>query len=136
VLESAATDPMLLVSLHIVDILDMGFGANLDYRISRRFGFDSEINLSPGSWRIRGESRTVEGLFGIRYGFRQQRWGVFAKLRPGFVYYDKARPELNSQLLGNLTRFAFDVGPSFEYYPSRRSTFRLDIGTTLRVNLL
>jgi hypothetical protein len=107
-----------------------GLGANFDYRISRRFGFDSEINLFPGSWGIRGKSRTVEGLFGIRYGFRQQKWGVFAKLRPGFVYYDKARPELNSQLLGNLTRFAFDVGQSFEYYPSRRSTFRLDIGTT------
>lgn len=108
-----------------------GLGVNLGYGISRRFAFDSEFNFFPGSWGNQGKSRAVQGLVGLKYGFRQQNWGVFAKLRPGFVYYEKARPQLDSQLLGNLTRFAFDVGGILEYYPSRHSTVRLDIGTTM-----
>ena len=32
----------------------------------------------------------VEGLFGVRMGVRTGHVGVFAKIRPGFIYYESA----------------------------------------------
>jgi len=56
---------------------------------------------------------------------------VFAKVRPGFIYYENALPVQGDAGTGSLTRFAADLGGIVEYYPERNSTFRFDVGTTV-----
>ena len=73
----------------------------------------------------------TEGLFGARVGERWQNWGVFAKVRPGFIYYEDAVQKLGDANTSSLTRFATDFGAVAEIYPNRNSTLRFDVGTTL-----
>jgi hypothetical protein len=73
----------------------------------------------------------VEGLFGVRMGVRTEHVGVFAKIRPGFIYYESALPTREATAQGSLTRFAADLGGIIEYYPRRNTTWRVDVGTTL-----
>jgi hypothetical protein len=104
-----------------------GLGANFTYNFTRGGGFDSTLNFIPGQ---QGSSPMMEGLFGVRMGIRTEKVGVFAKVRPGFIYYENALPVLGETGTGSLTRFAVDLGGIVEYYPERNSTFRFDIGTT------
>jgi hypothetical protein len=64
-------------------------------------------------------------------GARTERFGVFAKIRPGFIYYENAVPIRGEKSQGSLSRFAADVGGIVEYYPKRNTTWRFDVGTTL-----
>jgi hypothetical protein len=105
-----------------------GFGTNFGYNFSRGIAFDSTLNFIPAQ---QGSKPMTEGLFGIRIGGSTEHVGVFAKLRPGFIYYDNAQPIQGVASQGNLTRFATDAGAIVEYYPNRRSTLRFDVGTTL-----
>jgi hypothetical protein len=112
-------------------IYNAGFGFNFGRRISRSFWFDSEFNFFPSAKGEQEKGGARQGLFGLKYGMRKENWGIFLKMRPGFVYYKKALLELDRPDLGSLTRFALDVGTIVEYYPSRHSALRLDIGSTL-----
>jgi hypothetical protein len=105
-----------------------GMGLNFDWNPTRGFGFDSSVNLLPGQG---GASPMIEGLFGVKMGHRWNSWGLFGKIRPGFIYYDKAVAELGQTNTTSLTRFATDFGAIAEVYPSRNSTLRFDVGTTL-----
>jgi hypothetical protein len=73
----------------------------------------------------------MEGLFGVKMGMRFNHFGVFGKVRPGFIYYQEAMPGGGDYTPNSLTRFAGDLGGVFEYYPNYASTFRLDAGTTV-----
>jgi hypothetical protein len=105
-----------------------GLGGNFDYNITRGVGLDSTLNFIPGQ---QGTQPMMEGLFGVRLGARFEHFGVFAKVRPGFIYYENALPIQGETGTGSLTRFAADVGAIVEYYPERNSTLRFDVGTTL-----
>jgi hypothetical protein len=105
-----------------------GLGLNLGYNFTRGFGFDSTLNFIPGQ---QGTQPMMEGLFGVRMGVRAQKFGVFAKIRPGFIYYSNALPVQGETSTTSLTRFAADLGGIFEYYPERNSTLRFDVGTTV-----
>ena len=63
----------------------------------------------------------MQGLFGVRMGPRFEHVGVFGKIRPGFIYYDKAMPGGGNPNPTSLTRFAWDVGGIVEVYPRRES---------------
>lgn len=105
-----------------------GLGVNLDYNFTRGVAFDSTLNVIPGQ---QGTQPMLEGLFGIRMGARYEHFGVFAKIRPGFIYYKNALSVQGDTAATSLSRFAADVGGIIEYYPARNSTLRLDVGTTL-----
>jgi hypothetical protein len=104
-----------------------GVGLDLDYRLTRLVYLGSEFNFFPGT----GERGAVEeGLLGAKVGHTARSWGVFTQLRPGFVHYDKTLVAGSSSEYEDATRFAFDVGGSVEYYASRHSTIRFNVGTT------
>ena len=103
-------------------------GANFTYNFTRGIGFDSTLNFIPGQ---QGSQPMMEGLFGIRMGVRTEKFGIFGKVRPGFIYYENAVPVQGEATTGSLTRFAADVGGIVEYYPERNSTVRFDVGTTV-----
>jgi hypothetical protein len=105
-----------------------GFGFNFAYDLSRRFALDSTVNLLPGQ---NGSAPMTEGLFGARFGERFEHWGIFAKIRPGFIYYESAYPGGGVTTSESLTRFAWDVGGIIEAYTHGGGTFRLDLGTTM-----
>ncbi len=105
-----------------------GLGTNVTYNFTRGVGFDSTVNFIPGQ---QGSKPMMEGLFGVRMGVRAEKLGVFAKVRPGFIYYENAVPIQGETGTGSLTRFAADLGGIVEYYPEHNSTVRFDVGTTV-----
>jgi len=105
-----------------------GFGTGFGYNFSRAIAFDSTLNFIPSQ---QGTKPLMQGLFGVRVGARTEHVGVFAKVRPGFIYFENAQSVQGENSQTSLTRFATDVGGIVEYYPKHNSTFRLDVGTTL-----
>ena len=89
----------------------------------------------------------MTGLFGVKAGTRTEHFGLFAKVRPGFLTFDNAlRAEtilvtpgplgfpigtISSLRFGRLTQPALDLGGVVEYYPARHWAFRWDMGDTL-----
>jgi hypothetical protein len=108
-------------------VTETGIGLDVDYRLTRLVYMDSEFNFFPGTG---GRGAVQEGLLGVKVGHTARSWGVFTQLRPGFIHYDKALVPGSSDDYEDTTRFAFDVGGSVEYYASRRSTIRFNMGTT------
>jgi hypothetical protein len=106
-----------------------GIGVTYGYRILPSVFFDSELDYFPVGNSNSGPS--FEGLFGAKIGRQGRNWGVFCKVRPGFIYYDKAWPGRDAKEYDSLSRFALDAGGVVEVYPNRRSTLRFDFGTTL-----
>jgi hypothetical protein len=100
-----------------------GMGVGFDYRLTRLLYFDSEYNVFPAD-------SVQEALFGLRMGRRFGSWGLFSQLRPGLIHYDSARVPGTTRY-DSMTRFAFDVGGSAEYYASNHSVLRFRVGTTL-----
>jgi hypothetical protein len=106
-----------------------GIGFPFGYRIFEHTHFDGEINYFPSEMHAGAPS--VEGLFGAKVGLQGQKWGMFGKVRPGFIYYRNAWSGGQTAHFKDLSRFALDMGGAFEVYPSRRSTLRFDFGSTL-----
>jgi hypothetical protein len=108
-----------------------GFGVNLAYRITNHLWFDSDTNFFPGLGSLGEKGHTIEGLYGPRYGLTRKSWSLYLKLRPGFIYYDKTLASESGDNFTSATRFAFDVGPVFEWHTSPHSAIRIDAGTTV-----
>ena len=94
------------------------------------------IDLTLGHLR-----RRTDGFFGVKFGTRGSRYGGFGKVRPGFTHLtdegvtctgaDCARILLPARLDRYRTEFALDVGAGFEFFPSRRTVARVDLGDTI-----
>jgi hypothetical protein len=108
-----------------------GAGFTFDYRVSRFVSFDSEYNLFPGTGKTGKSGGAQEVLAGLKVGRTFRSWGLFSQVRPGFIHFDKTLVPGSSTDYESTTRFALDLGGSVEYYASRRSTFRFNLGTTL-----
>ena len=109
-----------------------GAGFTFNYRFARYVYLDSEVDFLPGSgggFNQRGGAR--EALLGLKIGHTGRTWGVFSQVRPGFIHYDKTLVVGSSTSYQSATRFALDLGGTLEYYPTRHSTVRLKMGTTL-----
>lgn len=105
-----------------------GIGVGYGYRFFKYVYFDGEVNYFGGG---SDGGPTLEGLFGAKVGHQGKNWGLFGKVRPGFIYYEKAWTGGQSAKWDDLSRFVWDTGGVFEVYPSKRSTLRLDVGTTI-----
>lgn len=124
--------------------LAVGFGGRLGYNLSRYLAFEAEVNFFPRDRDLEG-GRKIQSVFGLRAGKRFEKFGIFAKARPGFVHSSKGNYELiPGALCGAIsppsitcfsavsrTNFAFDLGGVFELYPSKRTIIRFDTGDTL-----
>jgi len=105
-----------------------GTGFNFNYNFARVFAFDSVVNFLPSQ---QGTQGMVQGLFGVKPGERWKHWGLFAKVRPGFLYYNEAWPGGGATTTGSLSRFVWDFGGVTEFYTRHNGTLRVDVGTTL-----
>lgn len=117
------------------DIQDtlLGGGIRLGYYIINNLAVEAEGNIFKRPSDLKG--RRSEGLFGIKWGRRSERAGVFAKVRPGFMRFDNiltfVRSPLNNVQQKTNVYFALDVGGVVEVYPTRRSMIRFDFGDTI-----
>ncbi len=115
-----------------------GLGGYATYRFWRVLYFDGDVIYFPqdthGSTNLYG-GPVLQGLFGVKGGIRRNHFGFFGKVRPGFQSYAQALERITSQPSGTLdysygrsTNFALDLGGIVEFYPSERSTLRIEAG--------
>jgi hypothetical protein len=128
------------------DRTEPGLGGRLTWDLSPRLAVEGEFTVFPRDRRvgsnqvIRGDARKNQGLFGVKAGYRSDRWGVFGKVRPGFVRFEKFvyRSDVvciaifppPAACLTSFTAAALDLGGVVEVYPSNRLVVRLDAGST------
>jgi hypothetical protein len=113
-------------------VSDSGVGSRVTYNLSDNFGLETEFNFFPER-RLNfanltsGDSRRMQGLFGAKYGVRSEKFGIFGKIRPGFIRFGEGEVVAGSAA----TEFALDIGGVVELYPTRPVALRFDIGNTL-----
>ena len=113
-------------------VSDNGVGGRVGYNLSDNFGLETEFNFFPQE-RLNFangssiDSRRMQGLFGAKYGVRSEKFGIFGKIRPGFIRFGEGdiTPGVSA------TEFALDIGGVFELYPTRPVALRFDVGNTL-----
>jgi hypothetical protein len=123
-----------------------GFGGRFGYDVAT-FGAgkyvvtaESELNYFPGTQYFldsRRQGRVFQGLFGAKIGRKFNKFGIFAKARPGFTQYTNGKQVVtgtNSNPIFQAkseTNFATDVGGVLEFYPSKKLVTRFDFGDTI-----
>ena len=110
---------------------DGGPGLRFTYNLNQYIGLEAEGNMLPQT-REGGGNNETQGFFGVRAGLHKEKFGVFAKARPGFTTFNLLgiNPGVNAFEQGH-TRFAMDVGGVFEYYPTQHISLRVDAGDTM-----
>jgi hypothetical protein len=120
---------------------EYGFGGRFGYNFSKYFALEAEGNFFPRDRHVEG-GRKIQGVFGVKAGKRFEKFGVFAKVRPGFIRFEKGDyvfvggPAVFPPLLSSFrpvarTNFAVDLGGIVELYPSKRTIIRFDAGDTI-----
>ena len=95
--------------LHKIDEAPVGVSGRLFLNFTPSVALDVEVTRYP---------RKTSVLTGTKIGKRFDRFGVFGKARAGMWHFDRAH-------------VAADIGGVFEYYPSRRTAIRIDLGDTI-----
>ncbi|MBA3242752.1 MAG: outer membrane beta-barrel protein, partial [Acidobacteria bacterium] len=114
-----------------------GFGGRFTYNLTDNFALEAEGNFFPtkSSPNISVGGRAVQAQFGVKAGKRFERFGVFAKARPGFISFGEAVTFTEGQTvvpggptftfpiarLERKTHLSVDLGGVLEFYPSRRT---------------
>ncbi len=102
--------------------------------------WDSEVSFLPGDRFVftpRSNGRVVQGFSGLKIGRKWEKFGIFAKARPGFVQYTRGRQGVTGTNANPFftsereTNAAFDAGGIVEFYPTKRITARFDAGDTI-----
>ena len=123
--------------------LRFGFNAtdNLAFEVEgnfyprRRYGIDTAVGGYP-----------AQAQAGVKYGRRFERFGLFAKARPGVVTFSSVAEVSgyesftfggqtffipNFRQATSKTYFSMDVGGVLEFYPTKRILTRFDVGDTM-----
>jgi hypothetical protein len=128
---------------------ELGLGGRLTYNLNKHVALEGAGFLFPRGCHFCAqgtEGRITEGLFGVKVGKRFEKWGIFAKARPGVISFSEGK--INTVFVtgvpvtslgvfpfefqtSRLTTPAFDVGGVLEFYPSKRIITRLDFGSTI-----
>ena len=137
-----------------------GLGGRFTYNVNKHLALEAAGYFYPGHCpSCLGETtgHVVEGLFGVKVGKRFQKWGVFAKARPGFMSFGNSAFNVSPLTImgtsrgqiqcygppstgtlpcfrieeNRLTAPVLDLGGVLEFYPSRRIVVRIDGGDTI-----
>jgi hypothetical protein len=123
-----------------------GFGGRVTYNVNDHVAVEAESNLyltSQSQTYLTG-GKAEQMQFGVKVGKRFENFGVFAKVRPGFISFGEAlkvtqlpvvtggvTDVVNTFTNERKTHFTTDVGGVLELYPSRRVLVRFDFGDTI-----
>jgi len=127
-----------------------GLGARATFNVTPWLGVEGEYQFIPddviettsalpgGSvLGLRYERRRQTALFGVKAGYRGDRVGVFARVRPGFTVLSDRGVDCLGDVCALVLlampdyrpEFAVDVGGVLEFYPSPRWLARVDVGS-------
>jgi hypothetical protein len=121
------------------DSTQAGIGARVTYNFNRSIAAEGEINFLPQEqFILGGTGNAIQAQFGVKVGKRFEKFGVFAKVRPGFISVDDVGqlipgpivPGISSFKIERQTLFTIDAGGVLELYPSRRIVVRFEAGDT------
>lgn len=116
-----------------------GLGGYFSYRFYGVFYADGDLLYFPqgtSSATPQDGGTILQGLFGLKGGIRRNHFGFFGKVRPGFNSYSAALTSQNTftepptSAYARSTNFVLDLGGIVEFYPSERSTLRIEVGDT------
>ncbi|MCW5961632.1 MAG: outer membrane beta-barrel protein [Pyrinomonadaceae bacterium] len=139
---------------------EYGIGGRFTYNFNKNIALETEVNYFPvdrlsrtgrESARIIGtneffrrsvepQGRKFQAVAGPKIGIRGKKFGVFGKVRPGIFYVERmpviellsiSNPGLIAASEKKSTFFTLDVGGVVEYYPSKNTVLRFDIGDTI-----
>lgn len=131
---------------------ELGVGGRFTFNFTNNIAVEAEANffreikrppdmIGVGIKIDQPGGRKFQAVFGPKFGVRREKFGIFGKVRPGFIRLDKYNvihsvfnePPFFSVLTGveSATFFNIDIGGVLEYYPSRRAVFRVDVGDTI-----
>lgn len=126
---------------------EAGVGGRVTYNITDSFAVEAEGSFYPtrSRYTLTTGGRAVQGQFGVKFGKRFERFGLFAKARPGLISFGNVATvsgTLTDTFAGNTftfpvfeqrrkTHFTTDLGGVLEFYPSRKIVTRFDFGDTL-----
>ena len=121
-------------------VTTMGFGGRVGYNVNRHLALEAEASYLPKkNFNEVFQSRRTQVLAGLKAGRRWEKVGVFAKARPGAMFFSEYgmrgvctfTPGRNECFDQSRVFFATDVGGVVEYYPTPRAILRLDAGDTI-----
>lgn len=130
-----------------------GFGARFTYNITKNIGLDTEVNFFPRFWdsgnrfnRFEKGAGKIQFLIGPKIGKRvtigNRKIGFFAKARPGITRFEhfptiteiRETPPVTA-IISNVSKarhfFTLDLGGVVEFYPTKRTVLRFDVGDTI-----
>jgi hypothetical protein len=116
-------------------------GGRMGYNITPHIALEAEGNYIPKrNFSEIEQSRKAQFLGGLKIGMRREKFGLFAKARPGVMHLSVLPSHTTCRLPTptnpicaeeSQTNFALDLGGVLEYYPSPRIVVRIDAGSTL-----
>ncbi|HET8780997.1 MAG TPA: hypothetical protein VFM63_01175 [Pyrinomonadaceae bacterium] len=120
--------------------MDAGGGARFTFNFNRSLAFETAGYFFPSKcFGCRNGGNVTEVLAGAKFGKRFEKWGIFAKARPGVISF--SRGEFDPIIFSptgpvdfrpsRSTAFAADIGGVLEFYPSERIVTRFDAGDTI-----
>ncbi|MEP6819146.1 MAG: outer membrane beta-barrel protein [bacterium] len=124
-------------------ITQVGFGGRLTYNLTASFALEIQGDFYPKTLPIvnngRAGGRILQEQAGVKAGKRWDKFGVFAKARPGIVSFSRSvefsglDPTFGFPIfrVARKNYFSFDLGGVLEFYPSRRIITRFDGGDTM-----
>ncbi len=144
-LDFGAQDPRF--SRNADRMQEAGVGVRMGYNLTKHVALEGEVNYFANENAVafdRGGNLT-QGQFGAKVGKRFDKFGFFAKARPGFVNFSQVLTQTGTTTItfGGQTFtfpvfeikrrnfFSLDVGGVVEFYPSRRVLVRFDVGDTM-----
>lgn len=130
---------------------ELGFGGRVTFNFTKNVAIESEANffrklenpppmIGVGTRVSQPGGRKFQAVLGPKIGTRKERFGVFGKVRPGFIQIgkynivDTVGPPSNFFVAAHVEKITVlnaDVGGVFEYYPSHRTILRVDVGDTI-----
>jgi hypothetical protein len=117
-----------------------GGGVRFTFNLNRSIAFETAGYFFPRHCDFCQKGGNIsEVVAGVKIGKRFEKWGIFAKARPGVVSF--SRGEFEAFLVSptgpidfkvnRVTAFATDLGGVLEFYPSPRIVTRFDAGDTM-----
>jgi hypothetical protein len=120
------------------DDTQTGVGGRVTYNFNRSIAAEAEINFFPQKqFILTADGNAIQAQFGVKVGKRFEKFGLFGKVRPGFLSVDRVGSYIpGTNFAVRIEREAFftiDTGGILELYPSRRTVVRFEGGdTTIR----
>lgn len=133
-------------------INELGLGVRFTYNFTKYAAVEVEGNLFPEDKKanlvvgvpiavLEPGGRKMQALVGPKIGYRGNKFGVFGKARVGLIRFDRYKVVKEVGPPGNMYIWAetwenpgffnTDIGGVFEYYPTKKTVFRVDVSDSI-----